>query len=86
MEVLFLEATRVQEEENCGDAGCVRPRVPASPRPNPSLLEAVAAVVPRERRIWQRAENPWAPAGAVLLGAEPGQSRLRGTLKSLTEK
>lgn len=73
MEVLFLEATRGQEEENCGDAGCARP--PAEP----SLLEAAATVVSRESRIWQRGENPWAPAGTVLLGAEPGQSRVRGT-------
>lgn len=39
--------------------------------------------LPREKNL---TESPWAPAGAVLLGAEPGQSRLRGTPQILDRK
>lgn len=39
--------------------------------------------LPREKNL---TGSPWAPAGAVLLGAEPGQSRLRGTPQILDRK
>lgn len=44
-------AAKKRGTEEVRGAECVRPRDPGSPRPNPSLLEAAAAVVSRERRI-----------------------------------